>query len=136
MSKSITLQTYNEAKAYADLGTLAGTQAAWKVLAKAGDNYADKATDIVNPNSDTFARQLVETTWKRTVGKYTFDRNFNNVANFHVAGYLATMVKDGSFTGELPNTTKIEESYKLALEEYGVSTNASVDALINSLDPD
>ena len=136
MPKTISEQTYNQAEALAENGK---TLEAWSVLAAAGDNYAARAVDIIDPNSDTFTRELVETTWDYTVGHDTFVEKFDSVANLHVRGYLATFMTentDGSitFNGNLPNTIQIETSYAQALTNNNVSHNASVDALLNSMD--
>jgi hypothetical protein len=136
MSKAIKKETYDEAVALAKSGDTIG---AWSILASEGDNYAVNAAEIINENSASLSKQLVENIWISAGERSAYnDGTFEKVANLHLNNYLETMFEKNQqgnleFTGILPNTKQIENSYKTALKENNVSPNAAIDLVINTV---
>ena len=130
--KAINIDAINQAQAFAKDGKVFE---AWSVLGEAGDNYAANAANIIKPDSNSFTQALVKKTWEESVGIDAYNENFDAVAQSHVDGYLDVLnegIIDDAFA-PLPDTVQIEESYKNALNNNGLPTDVSVDALINTL---
>ena len=109
------------------------TEGGWKYLAGLGDRYADDASAIIGSEGEgihLWMKNAVEHIWKETVGQAAYDTKFSDVAAQHFKQYV-TLIENGD--GNLPNTQQIENSYKDALEENGLSRNAAIDILINSV---
>ncbi len=97
------------------------TEGGWKYLAGLGDRYADDASAIIGSEGEgihLWMKNAVEHIWKETVGQAAYDTKFSDVAAQHFKQYV-TLIENGD--GNLPNTQQIENSYKDALEENGLS---------------
>ena len=83
-TKTIAKDVVETAKQLLDQGK---TREAWQALADGGDNYAWNAVRITDAiGSNSFTQTLVRNHWGETVGRETYDQNFEAVAKQHLAG--------------------------------------------------
>lgn len=107
--------------------------AAWRELARHGDDYGDSAAKIIEQRDAPrdFLAAVVDAHWRRIVGSERKAAHFDGVAQRHLDNYLALIARDG---GKLPGTEAIERSYRHAVEAEGLPALVAIDALLSRAD--
>ena len=108
------------------LSATGNTQAAWEVLAAAGDSYADNAASILNSNVNQpldglFFRSVVEASW---IAGGADLAKFDQVASDYQSLYLEHL---GANDGIPPNSAQIENYYSSALIQNQLDPVAAID---------
>lgn len=108
MSTTISTETVAAAR---NLWAQGRVSEAWRLLAAAGDRYADNAAAITGDardSADRFFQDMVRNHWENTVGSDVYQQKFDEAAWRHLDNYL-THLED---TGALPTTQDIINSYE------------------------
>ena len=114
-----TLRSLHQQGRYAD---------AWRELAQWGDTYADDAANVTGDPSDfygQFMNEMVRQHWGNTAGPSAYNQHFDAVALMHLNNYIVLL----QTTGQWPDSSQIERSYRDSVEFHGLPAATAFDGV-------
>jgi len=101
---------------------------AYAVLARAGDEYAADAAEILGVEP-SFFKSVVESLWDAQVGAKVRKEKWMPTARQHQKQYLMGMQKNA---GHLPKSNFIENSYKKSAIDNNLPETVAIDLILNN----
>jgi hypothetical protein len=139
MALHITESVLEEAQALNKAGNVAG---AYRVLAEAGDNYSQNALVVIEEIAapESIYARIVQVHWER-VAPGALETHFMAVGQLHQSQYRELIEEVSMGTNEdgeqlylLPDSIQIENSYRDALDFFGLPAVTTVDSMFSLID--